>query len=304
MRIFLLAGLALLPGLGLAWYFYGRDRHQPEPRRLVWGTFFLGAFYVVPAGLLEVGLSALTGWGEDSGALGKTALYSFLCVGLVEEFFKLLALRPLYSRPEFDETIDGLVYGAAAGAGFACMENLFYVLDQGFGVGVVRALLSVPVHVFMAMLLGYGLAKRKLAGTLWAVPAAWALAAACHGLFDLVLLRQAPDRPGASALISVVVVLILAVWVGRAVDQTSEESRLAAGGYSGGEPAAGASFGSLPRLLFLFFGAGALLWTAFLTLGYVLLCLEGTFFDGWIYFVTAVTPAFAGAAALHKAAKS
>lgn len=311
MRFPLLLALALLPGLALLAYFYGRDRHQPEPGRLVWGIFFYGALGVIPAGLAEAGLGALTGWEEDSKIIWQVGLHAFLIVGLVEELCKFWALRKIYDRPEFDESIDGLVYGAAAGAGFATMENLFYVLEHGFGVGIIRALLSVPVHVLLAMVMGYGLARQKLAPNPWAGPAALAAAAFGHGLYDLVLFIQDPANPGSSALISIGVVLALLFWVGRTVDHAGEQSRLAWAPEAGlpaeaaGAPAEKtASFGSFPRLIFLFFGAGALLWTAFLSLGYVLLYLDGTVYEGWIYLLTAGGPAFFGAAALRKAAQS
>ncbi len=312
MRLPLLLVLALLPGLGLLAYFYGRDRHQPEPGRLVWGIFFFGALGVIPAGLAEVGLTALTGWQEDSSQFWKVGLHAFLIVGFIEELCKFWALSKIYARPEFDEAIDGLVYGAAAGAGFATMENLFYVLEHGFGVGIIRALLSVPVHVLLAMVMGYGLAKQKLVPNPWAGPAALAAAAFGHGLYDLVLFVQDPANPGSSALISIGVVLALLFWVGRTVDHAGEQSRLALltelglppEAQAAASPAEAASFASWPRIIYLFFGAGALLWAVFLSLGYTVLYFEGTVYEGWIYALTAGGPAFAGAAALRKAAQS
>jgi RsiW-degrading membrane proteinase PrsW (M82 family) len=45
--------------------------------------------------------------------------------------------------------------------GFATLENIGYVLQHGFGTGILRMFLSVPAHGTFAVLMGYhiGLAK-------------------------------------------------------------------------------------------------------------------------------------------------
>lgn len=51
--------------------------------------------------------------------------------------------------------------------GFAAIENVFYCVEEGFGLVVSRALLSVPSHAVDGLIMGYyfGLAKEaELAG--------------------------------------------------------------------------------------------------------------------------------------------
>jgi RsiW-degrading membrane proteinase PrsW (M82 family) len=54
-----------------------------------------------------------------------------------------------------------LVYGVAAGCGFAVAENIMYVLTGGFATAVLRAFLSVPLHCTTGALIGLGVAKGR-----------------------------------------------------------------------------------------------------------------------------------------------
>lgn len=83
---------------------------------------------------------------------------------------------------------DGIVYGSAAAGGFATLENIFYVFQHGFGVGILRAVLSVPSHVFEGAILGYAVAQVRVAGRsyFW-IGGGLALTVVAHGIFDSVL---------------------------------------------------------------------------------------------------------------------
>ena len=98
----------------------------------------------------------------------------FLVVGPVEETVKLLAVR-LYAfhSPRFGAVVDGVVYGAVAGLGFATIENAIYIggvtseiadplnlVLTGGAITSVRALAG-PGHVIYSAFAGYylGLAK-------------------------------------------------------------------------------------------------------------------------------------------------
>lgn len=168
----LLTLLSAIPALGLAAYVYYNDATTPEPLSLLVGTFLLGVltanFAAVVNGLLKPYFGAL-------GFLG-TVLFFYLVVGPVEETVKLLAVRLYaYTDDRFDSVVDGAVYGAMAGLGFATIENALYItreipdtgLDLGLGlIGIgggitaVRALAG-PGHVIYSAIAGYylGLAK-------------------------------------------------------------------------------------------------------------------------------------------------
>ena len=59
------------------------------------------------------------------------------------------------STKEFDELMDGIVYGAVASLGFATLENIMYCIDGGLSVVAIRALTAVPAHASFGAIMGY-----------------------------------------------------------------------------------------------------------------------------------------------------
>ncbi|MFC6862773.1 PrsW family intramembrane metalloprotease [Halomicroarcula sp. GCM10025817] len=174
------AGMAVLsavPALLLAAYVWYADVTTSEPLTLLVGTFFLGVLFAGFAGLLNVFLGGpVQAIGSGFGLVpyvGQVVVF-FVVVGPVEESVKLLAVRLYAFRDDrFDAVIDGAVYGAAAGLGFATIENALYITQQTEMVGgslqafaesgdiaAVRALAG-PGHVIYSAFAGYylGLAK-------------------------------------------------------------------------------------------------------------------------------------------------
>jgi RsiW-degrading membrane proteinase PrsW (M82 family) len=164
--------LSAIPALGLAAYVWYSDVTTSEPLSLLVATFLLG---VLTANFAAVLNSVAQPAFQALGFLGSVAFF-YLVVGPVEETVKLLAVRlHAYRRDEFDAVVDGAVYGAMAGLGFATIENSLFItrnvgmtdLDLGLGlIGVgggitaVRALAG-PGHVIYSAIAGYylGLAK-------------------------------------------------------------------------------------------------------------------------------------------------
>jgi RsiW-degrading membrane proteinase PrsW (M82 family) len=165
--------LSAVPALGLAAYVWYADVTSSEPLELLVGTFALGVLFAGFAGVVNTVVNVSL---ESLGLLfwGTQILYFFLVVGPVEETVKLLAVRLYaYRKPEFDAVVDGAVYGAMAGLGFATIENAIYIAGQtqgvadtfnlvvaGTGITAVRALAG-PGHVIYSAFAGYylGLAK-------------------------------------------------------------------------------------------------------------------------------------------------
>lgn len=109
------------------WWF---DRYEKEPRRLLWTAFLWGA---VPAIILSVIAESalgvpLAGLGEQ----GAELVSSSVLAPLIEELTKGLAvvLLFLFFHKEFDNVLDGIIYGATVGFGFAMTENVFYFMDS------------------------------------------------------------------------------------------------------------------------------------------------------------------------------
>ncbi len=180
-----LFGLSVLPGALLILYYRKKDVLEAEPWRALVITFILGALTTVPAGAIEMWM----GHEPQKNDLTAVVFHYVFVVALTEELAKLSAIY-LYSarHSAFNEVTDGIVYGAAAAAGFATLENIFYVFEHGFGVGILRAVLSVPSHVFEGAILGYAVAQVRVAGRsfLW-IPAGLAITVIGHGIFDSAL---------------------------------------------------------------------------------------------------------------------
>jgi RsiW-degrading membrane proteinase PrsW (M82 family) len=210
-----------------AWLFFVRrfDRARPEPMWLVLATFGLGCLSIVPAGLAEVGLSQLTPWLEPSVVtLGgqlialplAIAVYTVV-VGVVEEGAKFFATWSLARhRREFDEPVDGIVYACAAALGFAAVENVKYFAfgRMSGAVIAVRAVMTVPVHMFFSTIWGYALG-RKLVSRRSGVLGLFLLAALAHGTFDACL--SIDDAAKLGTLVALVLGVVFIVLLRKAL---------------------------------------------------------------------------------------
>ena len=121
--------LALVFAVPLIVIVYRLDLYEREPLSLVIGALLWGG--VVAIGLASV---ANPGW---MGALLRHAGPTFtqewgpaIVAPVTEEAFKGLGVVVLYliARREFDDVMDGFVYGAMIGLAFAAVENVFYFM--------------------------------------------------------------------------------------------------------------------------------------------------------------------------------
>ncbi|WP_231184905.1 PrsW family intramembrane metalloprotease [Haladaptatus sp. DYF46] len=161
--------LSVVPAFALAAYIWYADVTMSEPLPLLVGTFLLGVLFAMFAAVFNSALQPVFTGVPLFGAV----LYFYLIVGPVEETVKWLAVRLFAYRSEkFDAVIDGAVYGAMAGLGFATIENAIYI-SQGVlsstgtdpilnaGQTAVFRLFAGPGHVIYSAFAGYylGLAK-------------------------------------------------------------------------------------------------------------------------------------------------
>ena len=186
--------MSFAPGLFWLWFYLRRDAYRPAPRRLIAVTFGLGCLSTIPAGIIEfifLGDSLL----EEGGGLGGVAAGMLFVVGPVEEAckFAVVRLKP-YRSLYFDEPMDGLVYAAAASLGFASLENLFYVLEFGPEVMIVRAPVSTVSHLVHGSIWGYALGLHQASGyrRSMLVAASLVLAAFIHAIFNILAFASFP----------------------------------------------------------------------------------------------------------------
>lgn len=159
--------IALVP---LAIVFFGVyiiDRWEPEPKPLIAFAIAWGAIAAIGITLLvDLGITMMLGMPTE-------VLSTVIQAPIIEELAKGLGIFIIFliGRRAFDGPIDGIVYGALVGGGFAFTENIQYFaisLIEGGGsqltaTFVMRGLLSPFAHAMFAALTGFamGLAARR-----------------------------------------------------------------------------------------------------------------------------------------------
>ena len=182
--------LGALPGILWMAYIWRKDRWEREPILLLLRVFALGAAaaYIVAHLRPRLELWLLP---EDPGIVSDLA-DAFVVTAGGEELFKLLAftLGALWHR-EWDEPMDGIVYGAAAGLGFAALENAYF-LSAGGGSGLLlaRAFTANLAHVIFSAGLGFAFGMAKLRGSWTPIPLGILGALLAHGAYDLFLFSR------------------------------------------------------------------------------------------------------------------
>ena len=220
--ILLLLLIALAPCLFLLWYFYYRDRYEPEPKNKILKIYFIGALMVLPAALCEYAL--ITGLQYIASGIVSIFIMSFIIIAPIEELVKYFTVRRwIYRSIEFNEVMDGIVYTVAASLGFATVENLLYVLQHGVAVGIARAFLAVPGHAFFGAIMGFYIGQAKFrieheSRYLWT---GVLLAIFFHGLYDFLALTET-----ALALLVIVVIAALGIWVFRNLKKAELQSKV------------------------------------------------------------------------------
>lgn len=169
--------LSAVPALALAAYVWYADVTTNEPLYLLVATFVLGVLLAGFAGIVNTVIGPVVRYFASIGGMIPilgTLVFYYVIVGPIEESVKLLAVRLFaYRSDRFDAVIDGAVYGAIAGLGFATIENALYIsqntdmainaanaIDQAGGITLIRSLAG-PGHVIYSAFAGYylGLAK-------------------------------------------------------------------------------------------------------------------------------------------------
>jgi RsiW-degrading membrane proteinase PrsW (M82 family) len=85
-----------------------------------------------------------------------------LAAGVEESAKWVIFLSFVYRWSEFDEPLDGVVYGVALALGFATVENVLFVLRSGLELGLLRALFAVPAHALFGAVMGFYFGRAKL----------------------------------------------------------------------------------------------------------------------------------------------
>lgn len=157
MSILILLAAAILPAIILGYYILKQDP-QPEPTSLLVKAALYGVGIIIPIFIVETVIQLCLFGSDGPISLLGTTIEAFIVAALPEEGFKLLALwLVLRKNPFFDEHFDGIVYAVCIGLGFATIENVGFIFQEGNGLSVAisRALFAVPGHYAFAVIMGY-----------------------------------------------------------------------------------------------------------------------------------------------------
>lgn len=168
------------------------DRWEPEPPRLLVLAFLWGASVaIVVSVVLEL-------WIDSAISTGETAGFASLAVSapLIEEAAKgafLLLMMTGRRRGELNSMTDCLVYAGLVAAGFAWLEDIFYIADgESLAASLVTAAMRLVMapfaHPLFTTAIGIGvyfaLQQRSAAAKVLYIGLGYVVAVIMHGLWN------------------------------------------------------------------------------------------------------------------------
>lgn len=212
--IFIIVITALLPVAILGWWIFRKDAARPEPIGQLFSALFYGVGSAFVSMLLATPLTLLLGFDsiQHMNTIGDAISVSLLSAAIPEEIAKLTMLWLfLRKNPYYDEYLDGIVYAACVGLGFAGAENILYLLqsEDWLITGVVRGVTAVPAHFAIACAMGYFYSKRHF-GDRSNLTAACVLGVPIliHWIYDALAFSEG-IYPALSVVINVLFVLLI-----------------------------------------------------------------------------------------------
>jgi len=164
-KVVLTAIVVAIPTYFYAWLVRSIDRFEKEPIGYLMWAFFWGAVPsviggIILQGILSIPVNDVLGASTVAGAFAMAAI----AAPVTEEILKALAVAIIYftRRREFDGWVDGIVYGATAGFGFAYVENILYLVNktetpsQWVTLFLVRVVALGFMHGFWTSMTGIG----------------------------------------------------------------------------------------------------------------------------------------------------
>jgi RsiW-degrading membrane proteinase PrsW (M82 family) len=218
---------ASVPALVYAAIIVRLDRYEIEPKRallacVAWGAIGAVLLSLIGGYLFQIAL--VDAWGLELTALASVVLGA----PLIEESAKGIAILGflVFARHELDNTLDGLVYGALVGVGFALTENILYFggayLEGGLGdlgeLFVARSVISGFGHpaytAVTGAAIGWSRGRYGRGFARFAVPIlGWAIAVILHALWNggLVFTQvQWGDQVGLLQAVAVQAAIVIA----------------------------------------------------------------------------------------------
>jgi len=150
--------VTILPSVFIVIFFVVSDKFR-EPNWEIIKIFIFGLLITIPAFFANFFLISFF---SQNTLASQHLISSFLTAAPVEEGLKFLVLfLVVYKMKNFNEPLDGMVYGLCVSLGFATLENVYYVYLSEFKeitpmtLAIVRAFTAVPAHGVFGAMMGY-----------------------------------------------------------------------------------------------------------------------------------------------------
>ncbi|BAO77007.1 PrsW family intramembrane metalloprotease [Winogradskyella sp. PG-2] len=215
--------MAIAPIMVIIVYIYFQDKYEKEPIGLLLTSFLFGAIVSI---IIVTILYLFTGRFipiTNEFNIWQQFIQAFIVVALAEEFSKYIIVK-YFNQPKkaFNEPYDGIIYAVMVSMGFACTENIMYVMEGGYGTAILRAFTAVPAHATFGILMGYFMGKAKFSKNRFKLNMAGLfLAVLFHGAYDFFLFIRFIPGISIGAFIS----LAIAIYLSRkAIKKHQEDS--------------------------------------------------------------------------------
>ena len=151
--------VTILPSILIIMFFVYSDKFK-EPRGEIIKVFFYGILITIPAYFLNTYIGDFF---YSNTRVSENLISSFLTAAPVEEGLKLGVLYYfVYKMKDFNEPMDGIVYGVTVSLGFATLENFYYVYlladyfeTTSMSLAILRSFSAVPAHAVFGVFMGY-----------------------------------------------------------------------------------------------------------------------------------------------------
>jgi len=172
--------LAIIPSFGWVMVYRWLDSRDPEPSLSLVTALILGVSSTIPVFALQLVFSSYPHLDFISvmqtnltNPLVFTSLF-LLFVATIEEIVKIVAFLGVTKkcRVDFNQVVDGIVYAALIGIGFALAENIYYfsraaqTFDFGgnfFAIFAIRSFGTMLAHTLFTGVFGYFFARSYFA---------------------------------------------------------------------------------------------------------------------------------------------
>jgi RsiW-degrading membrane proteinase PrsW (M82 family) len=175
------------------WAYLWLDRYEPEPPQLLVLAFLWGASVaVIVSVILELWVGSLIGESAETAGFGTIAIGAPIIEEAAKGLF-LLVMMTGRRRNELNTLTDCLVYAGITAAGFAWLENIFYISDGGslgesLGTAALRLIMGPFAHPLFTTMTGIGvyfaLQRRSALAKAGCILLGYAAAVLMHALWN------------------------------------------------------------------------------------------------------------------------